>query len=241
MKYLILSDAHIGLGDVKRDKTLVNQIIAESIKYDKVVFNGDMIETWKYGKMGFDITMRTSKVKEIFNNIPELKKFMNSDKCEVLIGNHDITLERFGFKNKSLHIKDDNTSTYVIHGNECSVETSYDYIKSKNSWWVILGAWMSYKLTELSTNLGFSTITEGEDKWDDIHYQYSNTTEDVMLKYANELNSEIKASTYVVGHTHDGTTKKLRTGKTLFNCGKCSVNDLQGIIVSTKDAIVKKR
>ena len=243
MKILILSDAHIGLGDKEYNEKLVSKILEESKKYDYVIFNGDMIETWKYSEYGWDSKTRADKAKEIFNDFPSLYEFINDEKCIFLIGNHDISLEEFGFFKRTCDIETKTKRIRVVHGNDCSKETSYDYIKSKNSYWVIMGAWLSSKVSEFLSIFGYD-IKDSErvfnnslDFFKGINFTY-NTKDNEMEKYIKKLANKNKFTDYIVGHTHERELNTKVSHVKLHNTGKCSLTSLEGIVINTdKDEI----
>lgn len=227
MNYLAISDAHIGSRELKEDEIIVDKILSLSDKYDKLIFNGDMFEAWEYGKFGWNIKTRSCKIREIFNKFPKFKDFIYSEKCIVIIGNHDIALEVFGFKRRKLIIND----IYITHGNECSRQTSYKYIKNKNSSLVSLKSKVKIYISKILNNLGMISVKEPTSKFNDIMYNLSDEN-NAMEEYISKLN--VKQNNIIVGHTHIQKQYDVN-GKHIYNCGRCSPTLIQGVVINDGD------
>ena len=232
-KVLIVSDLHLGLGDIVNSKLLFDRLKAESINFDKVILNGDILETWKYGSLGVTTDYRKSKVKKIFKSIPGLEEFLRSDKVHVILGNHYYTLIKFGFNNKSITLFKDGAMTYITHGNDCDGKTSFEYIKKQSSWWVVAGAWLSSKVSEVFNFFKWSTIKDSEADINKLFYSYNNE-EDKILKYANYLSRKLKPYGYkriILGHTHHQERKRLTNYMWYTNTGSYSLEHYNRVIL----------
>jgi len=242
MRFIIFSDGHIGLGEPKADKKKVAKIIEVSKDYDKTIFNGDMIETWKYGKLGWKVSNRKDKAEDILYIHKNLKNFMISDETIVLLGNHDYALKDLMETEESIVItsNDFKTSYYITHGNNCSKETSFDYIKRSNSWWVITTAWISSIVSKAFTKLFKKDVAEGEEILNKIYTSFKeNSDKNVMNDYIFTLP---KHDFYVVGHTHKKGRylyNKDNENRRCFNTGHCVGSHLDAVTIDTETKEIK--
>jgi len=245
-KSLIVSDAHIGIDNIGQNRRLIKRIIKESENFDKVIFNGDMLETWRFENFEWTSEGRTKKVKKIFDLYPDLYEFMKSDKCEVIVGNHDYVLTEFKELDPKKHIvlQWGNKEVYIEHGNNVAKETSFETIEGSEGFFVIFSVWLSSLLGVFVDKLSFLKKTFNKNEKIDvdkalnkIEYMFNDNTK--MIDYIEELNKRVNSNMYIIGHTHQRTSKYLSDGRNLLITGKCTQSDFKGIELDTMKMSIK--
>lgn len=235
MKYLVISDAHIGLCNEEHDNILISHIIELANEFDQIIFNGDMLETWKFENLEWSTKDRTTKLQRIFDKFPQLEDFMRSNNCKVIIGNHDLVLENHGFPTKLHIIKTAKGDVLITHGNDSNYSNSYEYVKSKKSWTNITGAWFLSKISTFLAKIGIGDIDKHETKWDEILFTAIGGSKKLNI-YADKMLAKHVAYAIVTGHTHQAEEVKLPNGMH-FNCGFSRYNEIQGVEICTNGEI----
>lgn len=242
MRVLIISDAHIGLGDIPKSQTIVDKIeaILEKGDYDKIVFAGDMLEGWRYEDLAWKVQNRAKKLKEIIKQYPNLLGVLRHPNVQIIAGNHDMAFEKLeGFLDKTilregrLTFKGVKTNVYIIHGNDSAEETSYDFIASQTSWKAIFFVWLSSIVgkfigkhvdgismgdVEQTFNKIYCSVKDGDNALTEYAQAY--------LDYADENSNPGTDNYLVAGHTH----KQLAFGN-YYNTGRCTAESIDGVEV----------
>lgn len=253
-KILVLSDCHI----TTKSDLLVKRILSISKEFSCVILNGDFLETWRYSSR-WDLKHRSEEIEEIFKVFPDLKEFMNSEKVTVLLGNHDMSLSKFGFTDKSLIIDLPNIfqlnkenymqhtvlgKVFIVHGNDSQEHTSFKYLNSKESFFTIFGVWFSSKISEFLELFGISRKVS-EDSFASLYESvitYSESQKDGISEYIEDIkendNSLKDINNFIVGHTHQwgvSTIEDFKTLSLIYNTGYSKASRIEGIVISVSE------
>ena len=217
MKYLVISDLHLGAGDhadlfltdddgkhVHRDRD--DQLLAwlDSVKYDKLIVNGDAYELWQ------------NKMRHIKKAHPKLVERFND--AIILIGNHDYRI----FGKSEFEIELSNTKKVLVtHG--------FQNDPSMTSPWTRVGNWC---LGQIQKYIPGSFIWL-EDKFSVFDKKLINKA----YEYA-----DLKLRTYdfvVFGHTHVFEVLYYNDRKGYyFNSGSCRFGKFMGVVIDTEKSSV---
>jgi len=216
MKYLFISDLHIGDGSKaddfgNNDIHFINWLLKMFLKYDnlKVVFVGDVYECWQF------------KMKDIKRAHAELCRVISDHR--VLKGNHDYQLLR----RKTMNIRLPGRGyAHVSHGCWNDKDMSNPFIR--------FGVWL-YGLTLEKI------LPDFENRWSKKFPKskiYKKTK-----AYARSILAKDKYKICICGHTHKAEILRLN-GKLYANTGSCQSGKFSGAILDTRTAdvsIVKSR
>jgi UDP-2,3-diacylglucosamine pyrophosphatase LpxH len=220
MRYLIISDLHLGSGDSadlfltddnalkthrEFDANLMKWI--DSIPHDRLIVNGDAFELWQNSK---------SKIKKAH---PILYSLLNTG--IILIGNHDYKI--FG-KSEYIITLDNGKTILVTHGFQNDPSMTSPLTRFGN--WILGNIQRIIPGSFVWFENRFSSVDKGL-----VEHAY---------KYAKE---KLKTYDYVVfGHTHIHEKKSFDTGNlnniNYYNCGSCKFGKTQGVLIDTEKNLI---
>lgn len=219
MKYLIISDLHLGdgtksddfitdkKGNIKTDRDVKFIRWIESLQklhgsIDKIILNGDILELWQFGR---------SAIERAHSGI--LNYFAHKD-CIWIRGNHDYQITGLLYYDIKM---DDGKNVHVEHGfrNDDGMTNPFSRF----------GVWCLGVVEKFNGNI--------ENELESIatkRLKMSNVSDDITINTNNFARKLLKKNDYVVfGHTHSG-------GKIFgnyYNSGTCQGGKYSGVLVST--------
>lgn len=232
-KVLIVSDMHLGLGDLDDSIDLFNRLKEESSSYDIIILNGDILETWKYGSLGITVDYRESKIKELFKAIPGLEDFFNRPNVHIILGNHDYSLSKLGYTTKSITLFKNGKIFFITHGNDCDYKTSFKYLDKQSSWWVIMGSWLVSKISELISFFNIKDIKDSEEDINNLFYSY-NGSDSMILKYVDDISKRLNSNGcyyIILSHTHIPMKRYVDSNILYYNTGTYSTGRYDKLVI----------
>ena len=128
MRWLVISDTHLGSATCKRQKDLLELLIKLTPKFDTLVINGDFIDLWRksYRKIVRNPDNKRI-INYVFTTLPEEGK-----RVIYIFGNHEDTGEDFlqdKFPQIEMFYKWENTGITVTHGHQFHYLTEWKRFK----------------------------------------------------------------------------------------------------------------
>jgi UDP-2,3-diacylglucosamine pyrophosphatase LpxH len=217
MKYLVISDLHLGDGSYSDDFKYKN---SEPIKYfdkkiikwieeqevDVLILNGDIYENWQHS---------TKSIYRAHTNlINYFKEKLDNEEAIYIHGNHDYSLV-----GKTSHILTMNNKEKIL------IEHGYKNDKNMTNPLVRFGVWCLGLIEKIIPNI--DQIKNPFKEKHSIDFEIEKNAYD----YAK---SKMNFKYVVLGHTHS-----LAEDGHYFNCGTCHHGRLEGVYIDTEMDFIK--